>query len=105
MAFLNARLSEDAADAEGVLDYNAAARKRGLLSTLWDEEDDRANRTLREAAFKRAIVELCARVIEEDSDEYWSDGPWDALTVVQRILRDMAAIWSDHPDYRQEWKR
>jgi len=60
-------------------------------------------RVLREVEAKRAIVRLAAKVRE------WTDGSAGATAgyaaaVVGDTLRALAAVWSDHPDYRQEWK-
>ncbi len=90
-AFLAARLDEDEAAAE-------TGRERDL-------------RPLREVAAKRAIL---AEHFAEDRGEslpgadcgvcYYIGTPgspaqWPCLT-----LRVLAAVYSDHPDYRQEWK-
>jgi len=53
-------------------------------------------RVLREVAAKRAILAECE--------------PRPGIGIVaielaaQRILRHLAAVWNDHPDYRPEWK-
>jgi hypothetical protein len=54
-------------------------------------------RVLREVAAKRAIVALAGT--PDDDDPYY--GGWD--TVMELVLRNLAAVWSDHPDYRPEW--
>ena len=61
-------------------------------------------RVLREVAAKRAIVgdenEGLAMIAVHER------GTWpDELTrEADRILRQLAAVWSGHPDYRPEWK-
>lgn len=87
--FLAARLAEDW----------SAARDRELAAGL------RESRGTRDVDAKRAILALCVRVIEEDADEAgnprgYSDG-WSGLRVVQDTLRQMGAVYSDHPDYQQ----
>lgn len=47
------------------------------------------------------VYDLCA-VCVTDKDGYaenWPMDPWPCLP-----LRAIAAVWSDHPDYRPEWK-
>lgn len=52
-------------------------------------------RVLREVAFKRGVV---ARLAVPDPHETGDDCPECAT------LRLLAAVYADHPDYRQEWK-
>ncbi len=70
-------------------------------------------RALREVAFKRAVLEwhypglppegapeglkICAGE-EGDGDTWQMAAPWPCPQI-----RALAAIWSDHPDYREEW--
>lgn len=49
-------------------------------------------RVLREVEAKRAIVEHA---------EFWSENDQDAMAWV---LRALAAVYSDHPDYQPGWK-
>ena len=46
-------------------------------------------RVLAECAAKRAMVELSVN--------------WDGYTRQTDILRTLAAVYKDHPDYREEW--
>lgn len=59
-------------------------------------------RVLAEVAAKRAIL---ARHAEAQG---WSYPPGDGDEAVQdelvTVVRHLAAVYSDHPDYRQEWK-
>jgi hypothetical protein len=107
VAFLNARLDEDEARARATL------RPGG---PLWSEvgygeripemahiERHSPARVLRDVEAKRAIVRLAAKVRE------WTDGSAGATAgyaaaVVGDTLCALAAIDSDHPDYRPEWK-
>jgi hypothetical protein len=64
-------------------------------------------RVLREVAAKRAIVELhqpnedgcslCFLVIDDPAHI----GEWEAFPC--RTLRQLAAVWSDHPDFDPNW--
>jgi len=55
-------------------------------------------RVLAECAAKRAI--LAAQKNQEDNDD---DMAWIVASGV--LLRSLAAVYSDHPDYQQEWAR
>jgi len=96
--FLTARIDED----ERYLKSNA--------HHLWTQ------RPLREVEAKRAILAahgpdelnrfgsqrspLCLVCItdREGHEELWEADKWPCLT-----LRALAAVYGDHPDYRQEW--
>jgi len=103
-AFLAARLDED------------EARIVPVGSPGYCEDDAEGihltpARVLREVAAKRAILELhhirrigtwpvcthCRPVDPEYTDDLTSE-PWPC-----RTLRALAAVYSDHPGYRQEW--
>ncbi len=82
--FLEARVSEDEFDASRELLW-------GTTPTL-----SRMNaRVLAECAAKRALVAM-----HEGCDDV-SYG--DASTCPE--IRTLAAVYADHPDYRQEWRR
>ena len=59
-----------------------------------DEESARSARVLRDVAFKRALV---ARLAVPDPHQPGEPCP-ECLT-----LRQLAAVYAGHPDYRQEW--
>ena len=99
VTFLNARLDED----EGYLKSNQ--------HHLWTQ------RPFREVEAKRAIIAehgpdpinkfgsvhdpLCLVCLtnRDGYEEMWEADEWPC-----RTLRSLAAVYSDHPDYRQEWK-
>ena len=113
VAFLTARLDEDEAAAD---DTHAAE--------CWSCSPDRfagdssctcaaPARVLREVAAKRLIIAAHNTTVRERmrshpeyGQDYWCDtcshenpaGRWC------RTLLLLASAWSDHPDYRQEWK-
>lgn len=82
-------------------------------------EEGSPARALREVAAKRVILELHDRVhdcpvvipvpdpsvfdgtLGYVSTEYIEEGEPDVYPCT--TLRQLAAVWSDHPDYRQEW--
>ncbi len=77
IAFIKARLDEDEAAAKAWLPFgnpDAAAREHIARQD--------PGRVLREVEAKREIIRVCGRVY---------------------VLRCLAAVYSDHPDYRQEW--
>jgi len=110
VAFLNARLDEDEAAAR------AAASGPWMSDTGVDAvakhiaRHDPA-RVLREVAAKRAIVEFYIEPpngirtgnIEVLSAERESGSAPRVLTVIEAIALDLAAVWSDHPDYNPAW--
>jgi hypothetical protein len=92
IAFVKARLDEDEAGADEVhLPRTCSSVDRdGDFDTSWCDCYYPA-RVLREVAAKRAIL-----------DSRWG-GP-DHADMWESCVLDLATVWSDHPDYRQEWK-
>jgi hypothetical protein len=117
IAFLTARLDEDEAAAK-----KAAQKRRGPWHYLGDKfrasvfgvqgfdhghvaetfgvalaahiaRHDPA-RVLREVGAKRAIIGT------HESPDWQPDGQWGPC----HTLRQLAAAYSDHPDYQQEWR-
>jgi hypothetical protein len=114
IAFAVARLDEDASES-------------AMPEMLWGETaadndmDERRERALREVAFKRALLRL------HQPEPFWGNNP---LPLTERTsenavmhycecqcpdgviegtypcetVRLLAAVWNDHPDYREEWK-
>lgn len=132
-AFVTARLDEDeaAARAVAVLRHQVfdgtglvtGPRGVGFIRSdvaTWLADNDPA-RALREVAAKRAIVELHDRVHDcpvivptKDpsafagnlgyvSTEHIDEEDPDPDVTPCTTLRAVAAVWSDHPDYRPEW--
>jgi hypothetical protein len=108
IAFLTARLDEDEAAA------NEVHRPRDCGSVDRDGDFDpdpvycgcgRPDRERREVAAKRAILtQVVPQIVEMDQQiisEWGSsrDEPDEHLP----LLKIMAAVYSDHPDYRAEW--
>ena len=104
-AFLNARLDEEETAAQARVD---AAKRRGFIT------DHSAARDLREVEAERALITFALENAASVDGE-WGDGH-DAgeiaggqcedrgMRAANRVLGLLAAIDSDHPDYRQEWK-
>lgn len=87
-----------------------------LLACIAEDEDDadrilydhggmnfepRAARVLAECEAKRRIVEIAAAQIRLGDEaavwENWRD-------MAQQILRALASVYADHPDFRPEWR-
>jgi hypothetical protein len=123
-AFLAARLDEEEAEAEKSLalfirfdanpgdwtrlmcdpvigPFGGQTATRDIATGLYVGKMSDPARVLREAAAKRAIL---AGHIEVQA---WSYPPGDGDEAVQdeldMAIRHLAAIYADHPDYRQEW--
>lgn len=105
IAFLNARLDEDEAAAWAVHDVNkcdALLYEEDMADAARRDPDcdcGQPARVLREVEAKRAIVKLHAAEPGQHPDFCGHDlHELPCLT-----LRLLAAVWNDHPDYRQEW--
>lgn len=57
-------------------------------------------RVLRQVSAKRAIIERCERAIN-DHDAPYGDGTG---ALAESVLMELAATWSDRPNYRAEWR-
>lgn len=58
-------------------------------------------RVLREVAYKRRIFARHAPVVDGTQSSWaWFQGSESAS---EEALRELAMVWSDHPDYRTEW--
>lgn len=129
--FLNARLDEDEAAAQAVtaagghggwealplaeLDGRRALAWGSFIFAVMDPvPEGRAcaehaarhdpARVLREIAAKRSIIEICVgQGYVEDGPVPWSAAPPEA-PVTWFTLAELAAVYADHSDYRQEWK-
>ena len=90
-AFLAARLDVDENEADQVI-------------CEWHDND----RRLREVAAKRAILELARHAndleMQVDSEFRVADRDENAEPYTGDLIqRHLAAVYSDHPGYRQEW--
>lgn len=131
IAFLRARLDEDEqvaceaieehASSTWFYEYNGCiaegdgdARsgltelsRRGDMVGPHIERHDPA-RVLAEVGAKRTLIDRVVKQIQED--EELIEGEWgaannpDHVNASTRVLRALAAIHADHPDYREEWK-
>ena len=66
-----------------------------------------AARVLREVAAKRAILEYHATTLHEATPlrrQSMSDEQFARVLDAERTLGWLAAVYSDHPEYREEWR-
>lgn len=80
IAFVRARLDEDGS-------WTHAIERPG--DPLWPEAG-------------QAIVRLCAARVNE-MDVYPNGLVSPRALLARQVLMSLAAVWSGHPDYRQEW--
>lgn len=118
VAFLNARLAEDEAAAKAASEEfgvsgrwyrleDAGKADLGIHGAQWAHiaRHDPA-RVLREVTAKRDILKRYWRFSEGRNGH---GGLVDRLTAppiaaaMRPAMLDLAAVYSDHPDYRQEW--
>jgi len=122
IAFLNARLDEDEAAAKGAAGDVWEYRDTWVWCGPFEVADifggadmeeigghiarhDPA-RVLREVTAKRAIVTRYAAVRRAFGDReggLWPDVSRREKSHAYATLCDLAGIWSDHPDYQDEW--
>lgn len=105
-------------DAKAIADNKLALGQLGYVATVLHEQDRRhivrhdPARVLREVEAKRRILErhrpeyhlrIRDGAYAQDDDphcpEHLDGRPWPCADV-----RDMAAVYADHPDYREEWR-
>jgi hypothetical protein len=107
-AFLAARLDEKERRALGTPANKAEAGARTVLPWLNELAPPvpRDEVTLREVAAMRAILERYERGAAGDLPE-WKAGRElieAGVAILLGVLRDLAAVYSDHPDYDPGWK-
>jgi hypothetical protein len=117
IAFLGARLDEDEA--------SATSAALAWTASVWDSCDFRLGpavgghiarhdpaRTLREVAAGRALLDLYERATHYRDRIFAQPEPRSIsdemravtqMMALEQVMRLRTAIWSDHPDYRQDW--
>jgi hypothetical protein len=98
-AFLEARIASDEAEARAMADVE-------FFNGGWT--DEHANKILAECAAKRAVIEQAdeATGLDMSVDNDRLVGTRDMAKEPycgDLILRSLAAVYSDHPDYQPEW--
>jgi len=88
--WLLARVAEDEADAQRIPTEDGYAHH----TNCWDKD-----RVLAECKAKRRIVERYAMgPCVEDS------GEWGYVDGIKYALMELATVYADHTDYREEWR-
>jgi hypothetical protein len=89
-AFITARLAEDerelAKDPPAGLGYASLAAQ-----------------TARDITAKRAILRRCEATMDEP-DQYPNGLVSPRAALARQVIANLAAIWSGHADYSEEWK-
>lgn len=101
IAFLRARLDDEQREAEPL------AAQHGEPGTDLLSGDERANvanavRVLRQVEAHRQIIDLAVRAAGLSLRDPETYGP--TASAYSRAVREIAAIYSDHPDFREEWR-
>lgn len=64
-------------------------------------------RVLREVAAKRAIIEAYMESGREFTRHMEAGAPvearFGAMQALEHVIRNLATVYADHPDYREEW--
>lgn len=123
--FLLARIAEDEEDPWRGAELVGSDRIVGTAEqkALEEEEREWVARILAECAAKRAIVERHATITEATRQaaanyQAWLDNapdPYpevssrahaqDVAAELEDVLHHLAAVYADHPDYREEWRQ
>jgi hypothetical protein len=99
--FLLARIAEDEAAARGASHHSHLVQdyERDNYGFLWVK----TTRVLAECEAKRQIVGLDDSALRR----HRSDGDASAIgagLMRDDVLRALASVYADHPDYREEWR-
>lgn len=107
--FLLARITEDEALAQSILDRSAPDEWDNPMETgnFWPEEVEFSDRhspsaVLAGCAAKRAIIELAD---DTETMDYQIMNEWGGGLdgIKGKFLHALAAVYKDHPDYLPEW--
>lgn len=93
--FLLARIAEDEARANHA--------KWAMQGEWFTTADDKVDEYVCGLSPARVLAECEAkrRIVESYAEEY---GP-DVVRVDHDVLRELASVHAEHPDYREEWRR
>lgn len=104
VVWLRTQLDTDQRDAEVILEAIARSRAAGANSTLWDEEEAVARRTLRQVQAHRAILDGIAMRLDP-SEPYggWEHADAETDGMASNTLRALVSIYSDRDGFKEEW--
>lgn len=95
--FLLARIAEDEQDAECVLWDNGQGNVESYESRVLAECDAK-RRIVEEWRRAESLIDTLTQADQPDVDE------WEAQSrALEVVLRTIAAVYADHPDYNEEW--
>jgi hypothetical protein len=75
--------------------FGGQSRLRNVATGFYVAGHSDPARVLADVAAKREVLDGYAELYEHADVEEWSTLNW--------VVRLMAAVYSDHPDYQQEW--
>lgn len=109
ITFLRARLDEDERAVEGTWTPPSSTPSHELATMQGSTVMMRPARMLREVEAKRRIVEQWATHEALDRETFEAEGEHARSLVSLRAAywdacRDLASVYADHPDYREEWR-
>lgn len=94
--FLLARIGEDEAAAGKLAGVAHSAKTQVYTGEEWVTTPISTERVLAECAAKRAIIEAHRGQCENDDPGAW-------IVASNILLKSLAAVYKDHPDYDAEW--
>jgi hypothetical protein len=107
--FLLARIAADAAVARSLIaegpwnEFHAGDRSGPTRDDEYSALHIGAGRVLAECEAKRRIVEGAAQT-KAESDAAGHTGLFERVWTYETVLRHLAAVYAEHPDYRDEWR-
>jgi hypothetical protein len=85
--------------------FGGQSSARDVVTGMYVGKMSDPARALREAEAKRAILAMWQ---EPEPDRYLATGEIVAQVAVSgaigRVVRELAAVWRDHPDYDETWE-
>ena|SRR5260221_8283674 len=97
--FLNDRLDEDTATADGLIEQYAA-----MGSNIEGADRIRLHIVLRMTAICMLREVGTKRKILAEYERAWNIGPPGIILTLENVLRITAGVYSDHEDYDPAWK-
>ena len=114
--FLLARIAEDEAAARAALEVDwlwppmiddrdvegpGSVSHRAYFATIEHVKRHGPDRVLAECEAKRRIVEDCGEILTKDVE---FNEKFGRAADARGVLRTIAVVYADHPDYREEWR-
>ncbi len=105
-AFLRARLREDEAAARGGFPAEPHSISCGYDQIEFSQPCDCGipARVLADVAARREVLLLASDRADGDEDSPWGEGSYSVASHMGFVLRHVAAVYADHPDYDPAWR-